>query len=239
MSERTPIEWTREYIIANAIPENEKEKAFIKKYKKIFDLWDRNLGYDVKVFTKLSKLNKRDIAKEIYARFERKRNEENLRKYKEETEAYTEAMIKKIREDREKALAKYYTKHQAENENSKCAEFEFSNNVTNKTLGKKSEEIQDSTRNAQTEEVPNNITFAEDGMPIFWKKSDDKPYGDYTVFYNSKSGIYHVDRFCSLYSSKKEHRFNVIERGTPCKKCAKGFFDFTEVPLWFKNGKQK
>ena len=85
------------------------------------------------------------------------------------------------------------------------------------------------------EKAPNGITFAEDGMPIFWKKSDDKPYGDYTVFYSSKSRIYHVDRFCA-YSARRTHIFKVIGIGFPCKKCAEGFFDFTSVPSWFKKG---
>ena len=88
------------------------------------------------------------------------------------------------------------------------------------------------------EKAPNGITFAEDGMPIFWKKSDDKPYGDYTV-YCSNRHTYHVDRLCAGYSARKKHIFNVIGISTPCKKCAKDFFDFTEVPEWFKNGKQE
>lgn len=87
------------------------------------------------------------------------------------------------------------------------------------------------------EKAPNGITFAEDGMPIFWKKSDDKPYGDYTVYCSSRH-TYHVDQRCASYSAKKKHIFNVIGISTPCKKCAKGFFDFTEVPEWFtKNQK--
>lgn len=88
------------------------------------------------------------------------------------------------------------------------------------------------------EKAPNGITFAEDGMPIYWKKSDDKPYGDYTV-YRSNIHTYHVDRWCAGYSARKQHIFNVIGISTPCKKCAKDFFDFTEIPEWFEKDKQK
>lgn len=105
MSDRISLEETQEYIIANSIPKNEEERIFIKKYKDIFDSRNKN-DYDLNVYRKLNELNRTDIAKGIYARFEKQRAEENLRRYKEETDAYTEAMIKKIREDREKALAK-------------------------------------------------------------------------------------------------------------------------------------
>lgn len=98
-----------------------------------------------------------------------------------------------------------------------------------------SENIQLKQKVQNMEKAPAGITFAEDGMPIFWKKSDDKPYGDYTVFYSPKSRIYHVDRWCGSYSARRQHIFNVIRIGTPCKKCAEGFFDFTSVPTWFTN----
>lgn len=85
------------------------------------------------------------------------------------------------------------------------------------------------------EQSPTGIKFADDGLPIFWKKSDDKPYGDYTVFRSPKSKVYHTDRFCASYSAKREHIFNVIDKGIPCKKCAEGFFEFTSVPDWYTN----
>ena len=81
--------------------------------------------------------------------------------------------------------------------------------------------------------IPDGIAFAEDGMPIFWKMNYDKPYGDYTVFYSPKSKIYHVDRFCASYAAKKTHIFNVIEKGSPCKRCASGFYNFSSIPEWF------
>lgn len=90
----------------------------------------------------------------------------------------------------------------------------------------------------QKKSAPNGITFADDGMPVFWKENPDKPYGDYTVYYSTKSKIYHVDRFCASYSAKKEHIFNVMNVGVPCKKCAVGFFNFTNVPDWYE-GSQK
>ena len=81
--------------------------------------------------------------------------------------------------------------------------------------------------------APLDISFSENGMPVFWKPNANKPYGDYTVFVSPKSNIYHTDRFCSGYRAKEEHIFNVIEHYRPCRKCAEGFFDFTLVPDWY------
>lgn len=81
--------------------------------------------------------------------------------------------------------------------------------------------------------APLDVTFAKNGMPVFWKPDMYKPYGDYTVFFSSKSDIYHTDRFCSGYRAREEHIFNVIGHARPCKKCAEGFFDFTKVPDWY------
>lgn len=87
--------------------------------------------------------------------------------------------------------------------------------------------------------APLEVFFAEDGMPVYWKPDPQKPYGDYTVYVNHHSGIYHVDRSCSSYQSKEDHIFNVVDYTRPCKKCAEGFFDFTTVPDWFEPNSPK
>ena len=86
-------------------------------------------------------------------------------------------------------------------------------------------------------DCPIGISFAEDNMPIYWKPNTEKPYGDYTVWYSSKSHTYHTDKYCASWKSKRTHIFNVIEKGRPCKKCAENYFDFTEVPDWFTDYK--
>ena len=89
------------------------------------------------------------------------------------------------------------------------------------------------TTRYRTKNAPLDITFAKDSMPIYWKPSVTKPYGDYTVYVNKNSKIYHVDYFCASIGSSRSHIFTVIQHARPCKKCAEGFFDFTEVPVWF------
>lgn len=81
--------------------------------------------------------------------------------------------------------------------------------------------------------APLDISFTENGMPIYWKYNPKKPYGDYTVFANRKTGIYHADYFCAPYFAVEDHIFNVVEQMRPCKKCAEGFYGFTAVPEWF------
>ena len=83
--------------------------------------------------------------------------------------------------------------------------------------------------------APLDVSFAEDGLPIYWKPHMMKPYGDYTVYTNEKSHIYHVDRLCASYRASERHIFHVIDRYRPCRKCAEGFFDFETAPAWFKS----
>ena len=86
----------------------------------------------------------------------------------------------------------------------------------------------------QLRKAPLDVTFAKDGMPIFWKTDPEKPYGDYTVYIGDKANVYHVKRYCSSYHSRTDHIFNVIEHARPCKKCAEGFFSFDSVPNWYE-----
>lgn len=82
--------------------------------------------------------------------------------------------------------------------------------------------------------APEGISFAKNGLPVYWKPNPRKPYGDYTVYYNEKTKLYHVDPLCASYSANITHIFSVINHARPCKKCAAGFFDFTTVPEWFQ-----
>ena len=81
--------------------------------------------------------------------------------------------------------------------------------------------------------APLDISFSKNGKPVYWKPNNRKPYGDYTVFVSTKSNLYHTDYYCSGCFAKESHIFDVIGRCRPCKKCAEGFFDFTEAPDWY------
>lgn len=134
MSDRPPYEWTEEYVISNAVPENAEEEQFIKKYKEVVNSQNKSKTFDSNVYFKLKELNNTDIAKEIYARFQRKKDEENLQAYIEKIETETEELIKKFNEDREKALEKRKEFLQKQKKNYASVEtFEAKHNIVNST----------------------------------------------------------------------------------------------------------
>jgi len=81
--------------------------------------------------------------------------------------------------------------------------------------------------------APPDVTFAEDGMPIYWKPDKNKPYGDYTVYISIRSNVYHTNPHCASYTSRQAHLFDVMDHMSPCKKCAINAFNFESVPNWF------
>ena len=103
-----------------------------------------------------------------------------------------------------------------------------------RTISKERAELENiKMMRSRMKNAPLDVTFSKDGLPIYWKPNIVKPYGDYTVYVNKKSNIYHVDRLCASYLASEDHIFNVINYTRPCKKCADGFFDFTSTPDWF------
>lgn len=102
-----------------------------------------------------------------------------------------------------------------------------------KKLREEAETKKVETKRELYKRAPIDITFATDGKPVFWKPDRNKPYGDYTVYVKRDSVVYHTDRFCASYLSKEAHIFDYISSRRPCMKCAKGAFDFTEVPQWY------
>lgn len=58
-------------------------------------------------------------------------------------------------------------------------------------------------------------------------------FGQYTVYFNERTGIYHVDRYCAPHLVTETHLFKIIDHARPCKKCAEGFFPFSTVPDWY------
>ena len=87
---------------------------------------------------------------------------------------------------------------------------------------------------ARMRNAPVDISFAKDGYPIWWDVSDKKPYGDFTVYYNEKAKVFHIDYACAPYFARETHLFKVCKEGRPCKKCARKF-DGYRIPGWFTN----
>lgn len=157
----------------------------------------------------------------------REKNKELKRCYKDLSSygAEIERVKKSAKESEERAIAPYVERVRELDSEVKSLKKKISE--TNAELLRSKKLV------ANLENAPKGVSFAENGMPIFYKENEDKPYGDYTVYFSSRSNIYHIDRFCAAFGSVKTHIFNVIEYGRPCKKCADGFFDFEVVPEWF------
>lgn len=83
------------------------------------------------------------------------------------------------------------------------------------------------------EAAPEDVLLPENGLPIWWKKDGDRPYGDYTVYVSQGTKIFHTDKYCASFLSTRTHVFQAISYARPCKKCAENFFDFKEVPEWY------
>lgn len=96
---------------------------------------------------------------------------------------------------------------------------------------------QELDRHIQRENVPKDVFYADDGMPV-QLKSVSKKYGDYSVYLNRYTGIYHSEQFCAPYEAEETHLFKVLRSPNtrPCAKCARRLP--TRVPDWW-DGQQK
>lgn len=83
------------------------------------------------------------------------------------------------------------------------------------------------------EAVPKEVFFAEDGMPVLLK-SVSKPWGDYTVYLNWKTGIYHANKHCAPCDAEETHLFFVLKTSArPCDRCARNLP--WKIPDWFED----
>lgn len=82
--------------------------------------------------------------------------------------------------------------------------------------------------------IPRDIAFAPDGMPVYWRPGQGKPYGSYTVYIRRDSGIYHLDPYCAGWAPEVGHLFDVLETPLrPCKRCAAGRLPVEKIPDWY------
>ncbi len=82
-------------------------------------------------------------------------------------------------------------------------------------------------------QIPDGVTFAADGLPIFGKASSQSPYGEYTVFCSHGSGVFHSDRYCSNNSGYTFHYFALIGSRIPCKRCCSDWPFPNTLPQWY------
>ena len=87
------------------------------------------------------------------------------------------------------------------------------------------------------EKIPRDVFYAGDGMPVQLKYIPQK-YGDFTVYLNRETKVYHADEHCAPIFASEQHLFKVLgmHGARPCMKCARHLP--TELPDWW-DGQQK
>lgn len=87
------------------------------------------------------------------------------------------------------------------------------------------------------EKIPRDVFYAADGMPVRLKYLLPR-YGDFTVYLNRETKVYHADKHCAPIFAYEQHLFKVLgmHGARPCMKCARHLP--TELPDWW-DGQQK
>lgn len=91
----------------------------------------------------------------------------------------------------------------------------------NATIDGQAGQIRDLTEkvNAYQKSQSTGLFVASDGLPICFL-SASKPYGDCTIYINTKSNLYHMEPSCAPPGAKIGHIQNVPYACRPCSKCA-------------------
>lgn len=86
-------------------------------------------------------------------------------------------------------------------------------------------------------DIPDNVYFNTDYMPVEGEISKNKPYGNFTAYITSSGKKYHMESSCVGFS-EIVHLYDVIESKAPCSKCAWKKISLTEAPDWYKKTKK-
>lgn len=91
----------------------------------------------------------------------------------------------------------------------------------NATIDGQTDQIRDLTKkvNVYQKSQSTGLFVASDGLPICFL-SASKPYGDCTIYINTKSNLYHMEPSCAPPGAKIGHIQNVPYACRPCSKCA-------------------
>lgn len=66
-----------------------------------------------------------------------------------------------------------------------------------------------------------NINYVNNGLPVEGEVSEDKPFGNFTVFAANRGKCYHCDKFCGNGWLHAEHILDVVDKLPPCRKCVR------------------
>ena len=81
-------------------------------------------------------------------------------------------------------------------------------------------------------EIPEDVYFNEDNVPVKGIISNYAPFGDYTVFTLKNSPVYHFNKYCgNTFNTEPIHLFCILGRKRPCQRCGKNHD--TMLPIWY------
>ena len=82
-------------------------------------------------------------------------------------------------------------------------------------------------------EIPEDVYFNENRVPVKGIISNYAPFGEYTVFTLKNSSVYHFNKFCSnTFNTEPVHLFYIMGRKRPCQRCGKNHD--TLPPVWYR-----
>ena len=82
-------------------------------------------------------------------------------------------------------------------------------------------------------EIPEDVYFTEDNIPVKGIVTNYAPFGDYTVFTLQNSSVYHFSKLCSnTFNTEPVHLFYIMERKRPCQRCGKNHDAL--LPVWYR-----
>lgn len=81
-------------------------------------------------------------------------------------------------------------------------------------------------------EIPEDVYFNENRVPVKGIISNYAPFGEYTVFTLKNSPVYHFNKYCSnTFNTEPVHLFWILGRKRPCQRCGKNHD--TMLPIWY------
>lgn len=89
---------------------------------------------------------------------------------------------------------------------------------------------------AEDYEIPCDVYFVNCYVPVKGIISEEKPFGDYTVYIPFKGECYHSSKTCSSTYKKAVHIYDVSARYRPCPNCTSG--EHCTPPEWYTEIKQ-
>ncbi len=84
-------------------------------------------------------------------------------------------------------------------------------------------------------EIPNDIYFIKGLIPVKGIITEDRPYGDFTVYVAERGTVCHANPHCGSSFLKAQHLYDVCtSHRMPCSRCGHRLHLVSDSPKWYK-----